>query len=666
MVAPLSENREEAAQFEVGRFAIGRRKASVFISSVLLCVCACGSDEILEPDPVPGGMPPEAKITVSLSIASDTLSPGDTLDVLVHVGGVDWADSLFILVDGPWVGSIDLPVEANLAVWFAFPREDRWGPLSVSAVAISEWERVTDADTVLIIDRRAPTIEITTDKNSVLPGDSLQIRLDAADNAALCYTTLRIGGAVVSSDSTHVGGSTADVVRETFLHIPSATAIGDSLVFEAVAGDCHSFADTVSGLVVPVHDTGLPAVNGAMQILGYPFDPGLWPQVLPDDSVELHVHATDEWQLGWIGYNWPDLGAADSLPVTGTTDSVSFRIAVPSSIDQCAYCRVEIFARDSVGNRRFETGDVLFFDGIRRPYRLVDERIIANVKDYVSDTTRNLVFISVEGRSRVAVLSLSDISFRDDLLFSSPVAGLDLTASGDSLIVAVTGGSNLKVVDLTTPDWTTTNLELTDFSFPGHVPAGIRVAANNKVFVTEQSGYRGYFVDLESGTQGLLPGVEYGPRLLRSRDRSVVVFILPGYQSLVSIYRSGQDSFEQPFWASADGKTLIDNAGTYVYSNGGLLDLHFAPIDEIDWEDFHFYHPEFSADGALFVRVPEKRGYRKVSLPEGEVLEQVAIPYQPNQFWATPDGRHLLVFAYDAIGGSNTLKLVVDLGDGLP
>jgi hypothetical protein len=644
----------------------GRRLATVSWLGALLYVSACGSDEIVQPDPVSEEMPPEAKVTVSVTIASDTLSPGDTLEVLVRVGGVTYADSLLIDIDGPWAGSADLPVEANLGVWFALPREDRSGPLTVSAIVLSQWERVTDADSVFILDRRAPTIHITTDKNSVLPGDSLHMRLEAADNAALCYTTLRVAGAVTASDSIHVGGSSPDVVRETFLHVPGASAIGDSLTFEAVAGDCHSFADTVSGFVIPVYDTGLPSLSGTMQVLGYPHEPGGRPQIVPGDSLTLQVNSSDDWQLDWIGFSWSNLGITDSVPVSGKLDSASFAIQVPSTLSSCDWCRAEIFAWDSVGNRRIEQIEVSFLDGVRRPYRLVDERIFSNISDYVADTTRDLVFLAMEGRSRVAVLSLTDASFRDDLLLPSPAAGLDLTTSGDSLIVAVAGGPQLAVVDLTAAEWNATTLELTDFEYPGYAPAGVRIASNNKAFVALQPGYRGYFVDLASGTQGFLPGVEYGSYVVRSGDRSIVMLIATGHTSLVTIYHSDSDSFEQPFWANADGISLIDETGSYVYNDGGLLDLHFNPIDEIDWEDFRYCRPDFSADGALFACIPGNAGYRKVSLPDGELLEQVAVPYNPTRFWATPDGRHLLVFAYDATGGSNTLKLVVDLEDTVP
>lgn len=46
---------------------------------------------------------------------------------------------------------------------------------------------------------------------------------------------------------------------------------------------------------------------------------------------------------------------------------------------------------------------------------------------------------------------------------------------------------------------------------------------------------------------------------------------------------------------------------------------------------------------------------------EDELVEQVAVPYHPTRYWATPDGKHLVLFEYDAFVNGEALKAVVDL-----
>jgi hypothetical protein len=174
---------------------------------------------------------------------------------------------------------------------------------------------------------------------------------------------------------------------------------------------------------------------------------------VPSDTFRLTVSAEDDRRLLWIGYR---LGAPaslqDSVRVVATTGQASFELPMAIPPAWLGMTPLVLFARDAFNRVTEDSSRVLrVFNLVRRRSSLVSLGAVATDVEY--DSKRNMLYFLEPANGRIAVLSLNDLSFGTPIpvptdLPATESEAMDLSPSGDSLVVAVTTPAGLHFINL--------------------------------------------------------------------------------------------------------------------------------------------------------------------------------------------------------------------------
>ena len=387
---------------------------------------------------------------------------------------------------------------------------------------------------------------------------------------------------------------------------------------------------------------------------------------VPGETLRVSLTGSDNQQLSWFGYSLDGLvAAADSDRVAGRQGSLTLKADIPRS--WIGRHLLAAFARDAAGNRLAVLVDTIeIIDAVRRP--LVGIEIPAPVHDWVIDSSRNLLYLSLPLAQQVAILDLTTRQLRPPLqLFGNP-AGLDLTPSGDSLVVALRRTHYLAIVNLRSGALDTIRLAIANEFEAG--PENVRLMNNRKVIVTtafDGGGFGSYGVleyDLATATQRTR--FPYAPEisvLARSRDRSRLALVFEGgccpaqgfYYSAVAdtfISRLTVDRFFPAVSADAVGsRFLIDDV---VFDSILTIVNRLGPITVDSLRNW----ATIISPSAEFGYIARDRAYKKMRIADGTEIGRVLIPLTPYRLMIHPDGRLLIATTYDPATAENRLWLV--------
>jgi hypothetical protein len=606
----------------------------------------CGDDGITEPAPPP----PDTTTTVSVvaRFTPSTASPGDTtvLTVIATPYRTDArVNSIWIQFEqasdtalrfGPPPGPGIFRVELHL-VLLPGPYE---GQLDVTAWANVLGRADTTTTSLTIADTRPPQVVVTTSSRAE-PGNDIRARVDVKENAALLHTMLTVRGALDFSEVVDLAGA-REYGRTWDLQVPRDAALGDSIVIEAIAVDWKGLADTAEA-TIPVGDFQPPVVEASLLPSADTSSVGR-PVFFSGDTLTFSIRATDQLGLTWVGYQL--LGfAADSVAVTDSTGTLDASIVIQPGWDTPG-ALLHAFAWDVGGNRTYEYHWLELFSGIRRPLRRVVADPPGPLGERVYDPKRELLFLEDRTGSRIVVFSLNTLEYQGSIAAPSPPRGLDLTPSGDSLVMTFVNDKAIGIADLTKEPWEVSRLDLGNVG--GRYPMGHKIAANGKAFVAldnstgvVDSAFA--LVDLSTGTTVLRPEgtAQYvESTVLRSHDASVVVGFAHG---LAYRYLAASDTVEGGFSIPSPASGAVNADGSYTLVGGSLYDRSFTRLATLFTSPWQAV--AFTSDGqAVFEALQDRGGYRLVQVPDGIQMERVFLPVSASGLLATPDGNSLITF----------------------
>ena len=217
-----------------------------------------------------------------------------------------------------------------------------------------------------------------------------------------------------------------------------------------------------------------PAVSGAQ------VPPAGDTLFVPKDTFRITVTAEDDRKLLWVGYRLgPPAAVQDSVRVVAKSGQASFELAVPIPAAWVGNTPLTLFARDAFDRVTEQpSGALRVYDLIRRPLRTVPLGTLAFDVEY--DAKRNLVYLLEPADSQIAVLKLEDLTLGTPIpvptnLPETQGSGMDLSPSGDSLIVAITTPPVLHIISLV--DGSTSEVPITDTGSDSQVLFDVTVAA---------------------------------------------------------------------------------------------------------------------------------------------------------------------------------------------
>ncbi|HKW12567.1 MAG TPA: hypothetical protein VJO33_19420 [Gemmatimonadaceae bacterium] len=343
--------------------------------------------------------------------------------------------------------------------------------------------------------------------------------------------TITLNGRVASTDTVRFPGPQIDV------HLPAA-----QITIHAVDLSGNKRDSTFL-----VYFTIPPSVTGGVTYKGQST------AVVPGDTVDLEVSASDGIALEWLGYR---IGApvafTDSVAVVGTSASHDFPLVVARDWVQQSGATVTYFARNSRGDFAVGSAGANVIDGVRRAATRVP--LHGAVADAAFDTKRNVLYLSQPDSDRILVFSLATNTFGTPIVIAGAPAGIDLSLSGDSLLVALRRAAAIGILDLNSG--AKTQIPIPVNGGVGVEPQNLRMSANGLAIVTMSALWfttpSGIF-EFDPLYKTVLPRTEIGAvstyttdaMIVRSADRQKVLIALL-YDPRWPLYDAGSNSFVTP------------------------------------------------------------------------------------------------------------------------
>jgi len=367
-----------------------------------------------------------------------------------------------------------------------------------------------------------------------------------------------------------------------------------------------------------------------------------------------------------VGYRLTNFGGlGDSVAVSDTAATHAFRVPVPFEWKGLELT-VEVFGRDRFGLEDHEQVTqlrVAVFPSL--PTQTF--RVGQGVSELVYDEPRGRLYLMTAldstpqaGQPEVRVFQFSPAGFLPGIPVSWFASGMELSPSGDSLLLTSYNG-RLGIIDLTTLAQDSTE-PITFTPSNGRFPYKVRAMANGKAMISIRSadwgaGDPGQLVefDLGTGTQTLrtdvgdLGAVGRTPLLGRTPDRSrLLLWSSQATVNAAQLYVSAIDSFgpSVPMPAPPVGATSVssDAAGTLWLVGNVLLDGTLTPLRQLE-SGIYDGTSVLSYDGAYaYVSVPE--GVAKVRTSDGARVELILLQDPPYLLTITPNGNTLIAVGY--------------------
>lgn len=637
-----------------------RTRLRLAVLAGLFASAACGSDKAGAPQPgisIAVVFDQNPSVPGRIVIATVTATPNDSsaisfIRVVAH-GILSRTDSI------PGSG----PGAQSIALHYALPF-DRTGDLTLSVVASSETKNAAAEATVKSADDNAPTIVNAT---ASLTGqfDTVRVIVAATDNAALAGIAVRFSGSFAAVDSLPAGyrRGVVDTIRHA---VPPNADFTKQLVVGLDVYDVGANRSHQELGQFTLSDAAPPTIRSAL------LDPTGQPATLPSaaafrsgDQLQIRLDASDNSALAWVGYRiGAPVNLADSVAVDAATYSSTRGLTIAPA--WLGVSEVTFFATDRAGHRATVIAPALsVYPVVARPTRGVDLPA-GNIADVVVDARRGLVYLAQPDSNRVLVLSIATMTLGAPIATPGYPTGLDLTASGDSLVVALRRSSALGIVDLTRaqPSLDSVHLDLPQ-AFPGSHdgPYKLRVSAANRVLLVLTIDGSGWDplqqYDLTAGRQttrsdaAFLNGVvETETRVVVSGDRSKLTLFMDGCcPNYGMMYSSSSDVFGG--WTGTtdtQGAAIsMDDTGGHVLIASSLFDGNLSPVRVYDPPHFDLAHDRFNATTPTVIAptgdiayISIGTAYYVVRLSDGGVLEQVFLPTRTTRLLVVNGGGTLL------------------------
>ncbi len=487
------------------------------------------------------------------------------------------------------------------------------------------------------------------------PGDTLAVDYSVTSDAGLWATILALSGPC-DARWTYAEGLEHSVARVIHVPIPVTCRLGTPLSISISAFDAAALTASrgvTPGITLvdrtPPHVTALlfpPTGGSASEHLAGEYFVG--------DSLYFIYIASDNYQLRTLVWEVRPSGFRDSLAVSG--QSASPWLKVPIRPDWTGPIQLRLYARDAAGLTSDTVASPLdsirVFPTITRP--TVSATVDGEIRDLAIDPRRGVLYLMQTNQQRILVMSEATLAVSDTI----PLGGssdLDLTAGGDSLIVALPSRRALGVIDLRQSPLAVTLLPLTalDTTTLDQRPWHVRVAASGKAFVALQGSVPCACtlleVDLATGVERLRTdagdaGNVGGGLLEASRDR--LYLALNGGPDLFQAYDVIADAFGARGSAIPyDWRPSIDGTGQHVAVNLDIYDraLQFVRRVHSPILPGGAISTAFSGDGLLLYQGAGYSGIVRSRVSDGAMLDRSLTPFLPALIRVSPDGTMLII-----------------------
>jgi len=492
-------------------------------------------------------------------------------------------------------------------------------------------------------------------REALRPGDTVHVSVTSRSNYALWYTEVGITGPVQQQfrfmESGRAFGS--QVMQ---LVIPPDSPPDVPFAIEIVVTDAAAVSTRrVVTTTKRTTDTSPPVLRGARFARGsFCCEPDLRPQLSSGDQLAVKIDASDDLGLAWV--------VADVDALTPFSDSVSAAYLPDSTVKfdvdgrWANASRVAIHVRDRAGKRSTTSvstapDSINFYPVVTRPTLRLDMPVASGIP--VFDAARHRFYVPDGPNHRIAIVDAATMTISSTIAIGAYAAGIDLSASGDTLIAVLPGETRLAIVDLRPPTPVVSRvpiappagLTLTDFN-PTDVKRDMN-GAWHVVGVRLPAPAHALRVDPATGASTIVDGGSAGSsqRIQPNADRTRLAYV-GGACSRVHLIATGTLSacraLEQNGWEAPT--TLGSPSGTR-YSHGHiLLDADLLEIGDSPVIAWSFDRIGWSPDESV-MWVSELDMLSRVRASDLRRLDRQRLPFELDYFWTSASGDFLFALS---------------------
>jgi hypothetical protein len=420
-------------------------------------------------------------------------------------------------------------------------------------------------------------------------------------------------------------------------------------------------------------DKTRPSIRGAT--LARPSGP-----YFTGDTIDFVVNASDNHVVKSIVWEARPFGAVDSIVSPARGADVKVRIPVRSNWS--GPIELRYFARDAAGlvsdTIVSSAGTTAVYPTVVRPVRSTgsDESADGSIDEAV-DVARGLVYLMQQTPRRIAVMSLASMQVVSTISLALAPGNIDLTASGDSLLVSLPELAALGVIDLRRAE---PRLEImtvdpgSDQSFnpyPVRSVSEVRALSNGKAFLVVSSDFgarRLAELDLatgvaryrfDAGIGAVIAGFNVeGAVLARSGDRSIVS--VRGADCL-----QRYDVVTDRFAPCTQTETLgvvssVDAAGQRFAIGPDLYDASWLHLRRVEMLPAGTGLGGTLTPDGRELYVPYAGSVVRASTIDGRILDRQLPSVRPGRLRVSPDGKFLVVVGRSVATGDAEIA-VIDL-----
>jgi hypothetical protein len=495
-------------------------------------------------------------------------------------------------------------------------------------------------------------LRVSPASGELVPGQMVDVSYTVNAPAGLWETVVILSGGATAEFRTREQFQTVPGERSRMVTVPANSNPGEPVMVSVRVADAllRVAVANAPGPYTLVDREAPTLLRVATRASFNPRPNDMVGQYAPGDTITATWMGHDNNALvrvGW-GVDAPGPAVRDSLLMN---EPGANPLRIPVRPEWVGAQRLRVWLTDRSGLR---TEMVSLADSIRvYPVRNRPTRTAQHTGHYheaLVDPARRLLYLSLRERNEIAVLSLATMTWGTPIALPGPGAGMDLSISGDSLLVAIPGMNALAVVDLKAAPGTAAALVNTGaFS-----PVAVRVAADGRVLAASLGTLAA--VELRTGAVTTLASesVTSFAALARSPDRARVVY---GGGSCRFDYDAAARTVSTCRGLAGVGRFGMDDAGR-VFSRGPWL---YRPGETTA----HLFANELALTGTSSpspdgteVFLSSVRGLLRASV-DGRILDRTPFPHVYGAFLFADGGATLL--AISSTGSEGTTVTAVDL-----
>ncbi|HEU4561797.1 MAG TPA: hypothetical protein VFS20_28490 [Longimicrobium sp.] len=495
-------------------------------------------------------------------------------------------------------------------------------------------------------------VQVTPASGEVEPGQQLTLSYSLSAPAGLWETTIVLTGAVEKEYTTREQFQTSGQ-RTLNIPVPGGAKLGQPLMVAVRVTDTHLrvVTATAPGSVTVVDRTPPQLERVATRA---PFNPranDMVGQYAPGDTIIALLYGSDNNGVAWVGWGVDAPGASlrDSLPAN---DPRAAPLHIPVRPEWVGGARLSVWLKDHAGLRSEMASlpdSIRVYPVVNRPTRTAQTP--GGNADAVVDPARRLLYVAMPDRKEIAVLSLATMTFGTPIAVPGIPRSLDLTVSGDSLVVALPHANELAVVNLRAAAGTAVPVVSTG-SF---TPNAVRIAADGRVLVSTRGALGAVNLGTGAVTTLATESGAWAESLERTPDRSKVVY--GGACRLEYAAAARTVAPCRPF--EGVGHFGMDDAGR-VFSRGPWLYRAGATQPHLFANELALTSTSAPSPDGTEVYLSSVRGLLRASV-DGRILDRMPFPHVYGQILFADGGNTLLAVSYGSPGTQGTHVIAVDL-----